>query len=92
MPDPITPREFDLLRDMIADGFEGVHSRLDKVNGRLDRHDDAIHETRETLIDLKARSVKTHGRANRGVQFGALGAIASVLKVLYDFFLATHPK
>lgn len=29
---PVTGREFDLLRDMVREGFEGTHARLDAID------------------------------------------------------------
>lgn len=44
--DHVTIREFDGFKQAIVNalgsGFQGVHDRLDKVNGRLDKHDTAI--------------------------------------------------
>lgn len=52
----------DALRDMTADmnrGFDGIHGRLDKLNGSSARHDSqlAVHEERWQRLD-RATSVK----------------------------------
>ncbi len=59
----IREEEFDraiagLTRAMEV-GFSGVHSRLDKVNGRLDRHDDELQ-------DLQITRARQQGRDERG--------------------------
>ena len=43
MDNEIGSREFEMLQDSIRDGFKGVHDRLDRVNGRLDKHDMSIN-------------------------------------------------
>ena len=43
------------LTKAIEAGFAGTNSRLDKVNGRLDRHDEAI-------MDLQIERAKQLGR------------------------------
>jgi hypothetical protein len=34
-------------------GFRGTHARLDRVNGRLDKHDDELGEHGERLARLE---------------------------------------
>lgn len=36
-------RRFDDLREQIASGFEGVHDRQDKTNGRIDSVETLVH-------------------------------------------------
>jgi hypothetical protein len=36
-------------------GFRGTHTRLDRVNGRLDRHDETGSEHGERIARLEAR-------------------------------------
>lgn len=53
----ITAREFDAamraLTNAMAEGFSGINQRLDRVNGRLDKHD--------TSIGLLTPRVAEHG-------------------------------
>ncbi len=69
----------DAIAAAMRDGFEGCHKRLDKVNGRLDRHEGEIGALRG------AASVEqpVSGRAKAAVVGGAsIGGLA----VLYSLF------
>ena len=64
MPEHLTTGEFerfvDRLRDDLRDGFRGVHTRLDTLNGQTRRHGEAIaaHEARLLGLDREMRDVK----------------------------------
>ncbi len=47
------------LTRAMENGFNGINARLDKVNGRLDRHDDEI-------LDLQLERARRQGREERG--------------------------
>lgn len=62
--DNVTPREFDLLREMVQQGFEGTYQRLDAIdekqriaNGRTSTLETALGKVGERLLaaerDLK---------------------------------------
>lgn len=71
----ITTREFTAFQravtDALAEGFRGVHERLDRVNGRLDKHDDAIGAVTQRVaangvkIDNLNREVFPSGRTRK---------------------------
>jgi tetrahydromethanopterin S-methyltransferase subunit G len=64
-------RELDLLLIVINNGFEGVHARLDKLNGKVDNHTASIST-------LEERTKTMNGRANTGLLSG-LGALITYL-------------
>ncbi len=49
MTEPVLQRELEAIRDVMTDGFAGVHSRLDTLNGR-------VRETEEMVSVLEDRS------------------------------------
>ena len=59
----VTVREFDKFSEnlgrQITDGFRGVNDRLDRVNGRLDKNESAIHALtpRVTAVEIKATNL-----------------------------------
>ncbi|MGE0447757.1 MAG: hypothetical protein AB7P99_21210 [Vicinamibacterales bacterium] len=62
--DSVTPREFDLLREMVQEGFEGTYKRLDAIdekqriaNGRTSTLETALGKIGERLIAAE-RDVK----------------------------------
>lgn len=74
MQDPITPREFDLLRSEIRYGFEGVHSRLDRLNGKVDDHTESLSRHGEQIAVLQSEDKKGF-RTAIGAFLAAAGAI-----------------
>lgn len=69
--DQVTAREFETaigaLTAEIRNGFAGAHARLDKVNGRLDRHGQAIAAL-EPLVARHDERLTGHDR-----EFGQIG-------------------
>ena len=59
----VTVREFDKFSEnlgrQITDGFRGVNDRLDRVNGRLDKNESAVHALtpRVTAVEIKAANL-----------------------------------
>lgn len=55
MSNGVTNGEFEralaALQSEMRAGFAGINARLDRVNGRLDRHDDAINELRPGVAE-----------------------------------------
>lgn len=55
MANGVTTGEFErglgALQSEMRAGFQGLNARLDRVNGRLERHDDAIQELRPTVAE-----------------------------------------
>ncbi len=48
--------EFQMLREQIASGFDGVNQRLDTVNGRIGKHDDrlgALERIQNRLMQMR---------------------------------------
>lgn len=55
MTNGVTNGEFEralaALQSEMRAGFAGINARLDRVNGRLDRHDDGLNELRPTVAE-----------------------------------------
>lgn len=56
-------RRMTALSVQMLEGFSGVHKRLDRVNGRLDKHDDllATHNTAISVQGLKIDHIEETG-------------------------------
>jgi hypothetical protein len=47
---------FNAHRETTKQGFEGTHSRLDKVNGRLDKAENNYHDLSVKVAKIEARN------------------------------------
>ena len=85
----IRPEEFDRaiigLTKAMDEGFSGIHRRLDKVNGRIDRHDDELQ-------DLQVERAYQKGLlANEDSKPGLTKGEARVIKGILATLLAATP-
>jgi hypothetical protein len=70
--------EFDRLYTLMKDGFDGVHNRLDELNGRTRGTERAI----AVLEDRGVRSPDYKARWGAGIVGAAVGAAEILRQVL----------
>ena len=92
-------RHTELLLRTMEQGFSHINERLDKVNGRLDRHDEAIagvaqngcgqlkahRETLESIGGVAGLSTKKQAGIAAGAGAGLIGVI-EIAKVVVSHF------
>lgn len=72
MSTPPTRPEFDLLTKLIEQGFDGVHERLDKLNGKTEDHGNRI-----------AKLEGERGRVDIGTILSLLAIVIAALGVWF---------
>lgn len=70
------------ITEKISFGFENVHKRLDKVNGRLDKHDDKIDVLEKSEAENRGAAKVT------AIIWGAIVAVGvSVVSTIIGFVI-----
>lgn len=90
MSTPISREEFDLLRKLIEQGFEGTHFRLDKVNSRIDKLEDFKSAAIADIATLEERTGGAEGTATNAKRNATGGIVISILAIILGalkFFL-----
>ena len=73
-------RAIGRLEGQVTEGFKGVHSRLDKLNGRVDDHGKKIGVNKSNIDVAKGKAM------GAGFVAGVIGSVITIILAVLTLF------